>query len=235
MGQPVRKQIRNIPIVIVNYNTPDMVYYNILSVNKSTPNAKIYVFDNSDKECGKFEAEKFKNVTVMDNTNDQYMVRKDEYYHKFAETNMHGSLMHTKTIQACIDNVPEDGFILLDSDVLIRKNLACLYDEKYICVGGVDDNGRCIPFCCFINSKKCKEKNIKYYDPECFGRSGHYKDTGYSFLKEIKENHLPFKQIGDEYYIHFAAGSYRAGEGRENWRKFKSYEEFLKKNEKYWK
>ena len=37
-------------ICIVHYNTPLLTEYLIKSINKFTPNSKIYIFDNSDKE-----------------------------------------------------------------------------------------------------------------------------------------------------------------------------------------
>ena len=39
-----------INICIVHYNTPLLTEYLIKSINKFTPNSKIYIFDNSDKE-----------------------------------------------------------------------------------------------------------------------------------------------------------------------------------------
>ena len=55
-------------IVIIHYNTPYLTKCLVKSVNKFVNDAKIYIFDNSDKDP--FTAS-FDNVTILDNTKGQ--------------------------------------------------------------------------------------------------------------------------------------------------------------------
>ena len=51
-------------VLIVNYNTTNLTTACVKSIIKSTPDVKIYIFDNSDKEP--FECN-YSNVTILDN------------------------------------------------------------------------------------------------------------------------------------------------------------------------
>ena len=57
-------------IVIIHYNTPYLTECLVRSINLFVKDAKIYIFDNSDKDP--FTAE-FDNVIKLDNTKGQYI------------------------------------------------------------------------------------------------------------------------------------------------------------------
>ena len=224
---------KKIPILIVNYNTPEMVYYNILSINKTTPNCLIYVFDNSDKEEGKFVADEFTNVIVLDNTKDQYFLRYGvDFYYKYWRP----SIMHSKTVQAFIDKIDVDGFILLDSDVIVIRDLNEIYDERFSFVGTIENGVRLNPFCCFINSKMCRDKKIEFYSFGAIkwdGRLSMMKDSGYLFFQMVKDKKPVYKIITARDYVHhFSAGSYRDSVNPNDFH-YKNYKDFLEANRQY--
>ena len=97
-------------VLIVNYNTQDFTSCAIRSVNKATPNCNIFVFDNSDREPFMND---FENVKILDNTNSQIV--------KFSSKNI--SYMHCLSIEKSIELI-DAGFVLLDSDTLVKKNLS---------------------------------------------------------------------------------------------------------------
>ena len=192
-----------INIMIVHYNTPDLTECLVKSINKFTPDSKIYIFDNSDKLP--FVA-KFDNVEVIDNTNGEIIdfikfrkrfIRTDEPFY---------SPKHCYTIQKFIDlyNIP---FILLDSDVLLKKDISELYDERYAFIGGYRRK-RIAPFICFINSEKLKQSGVKYFDENhMLGINGSTEDTGCMLYRN--EDKLEHRIIDfNDYIEHYSGGSY---------------------------
>ena len=142
-------------IVTVHYNTPDMMECMIRSLNMRTV-CKIHVFDNSDDYP--FE-NKFNNVEVIDNTKGQ-IINFDKWLERFPERRTSrrcnfGSAKHCKTVEICFDMFPK-GFILMDSDVLVKKDITPFWDESKAWVGEVIIDRpkelriqRVAPFCCF--------------------------------------------------------------------------------------
>lgn len=205
-------------ILIVNYNTQKLTDACIKSINKHTPNANIFIFDNSDKE--KY-VNTFSNVTIFDNTEGQ-LINFESWLNTFPEhekspigsKNNYASSKHCASIQKAIDLIG-DNIILMDSDVLIKKDISELWDEKCIYVGGYEHNKwhdkRLMPFICFINVKMCKELGIKYFDENRIVGltiNGEKYDTGCSFYVDSqKYNH---KEINIyDYIIHYAQGSWK--------------------------
>lgn len=224
----------NINIVIVNYNTQELTDTCIKSVNKTTPNANIFVFDNSDKQPFK---NTFKNVTVIDNTQGRVIDFNgwlSHYPQKDPMLNKYGSAKHIFTIQKIMD-LFNGNFILLDSDVLVKKDLHELYDDECIFVGEKLPilafwKERIAPYVCFINNKICKQHNVKYFDEKrCtqITRGGYNYDTGASFAEDaMKYKHRLIKT--DDYIIHYAAGSWNTSN------KKKSVQEWLNENRRLW-
>lgn len=203
-------------ILIVNYNTQKLTSACIKSVNKHTPGTNIYVFDNSDKEPFVNE---FENVKVIDNTKGN-IVNFDEILSKYpdkteyAGKSGYGSAKHTISIDKCFDII-NDNFILLDSDVLIKKDISVFYDNDYAYTGLVSktDNvslPRLLPFICFLNVNELKKKGIRYFigNQICGLTSDSDKyDTGASLV--INAENLPHKDINIyEYITHYACGSW---------------------------
>ena len=226
---------KNINVLIVNYNTQKLTEACIKSINKHTPNVNIYVFDNSDN--GKF-TNNFPNVTVIDNTDGQ-IINFNEWLKKFPEHekspigsgNNYASSKHCISVQKAIDII-DDNVILMDSDVLVKKDISELWDEKYIYVGGYEHNKwhdkRLMPFICFINVKMCKKYGIKYFDENRIVGltvNGEKYDTGCSFYVDSeKYEHKEINIFG--YIKHFAQGSWK--------RKNLNFERWLETNKNLW-
>ena len=203
-------------VLIVNYNTQKLTNACICSVNKFTPDATIYVFDNSDKEPF---VNTHKNVQVLDNTKSQIIdfniiLNKYENKTSYGAKSNFGTLKHCLSVDKCFDLI-NDNFILLDSDVLVKKDLTEIYDDKYIYVGdvfseGLSKNLRLSPHVCFINVNKSKENNIRYFDEKRIvglSKEGDDYDTGSSFYFDtINFDNRKIKE--SDYIIHFGAASW---------------------------
>ena len=224
-----------INVLIINYNTQRLTEACIKSINKHTPNTNVYVFDNSDN--GKF-VNTFDNVTVFDNTEGQYinfndLINSHLEHDKspIGSGNNYASSKHCSSIQKAIDLI-DDNLILMDSDVLIKKDISDLCDEECIYVGGYEHNKwhdkRLMPFLCFINVNMCKKYGIKYFDDNRIVGltvSGEKYDTGCSFY--VDSNQYKHKEINIfEYITHFAQGSWK--------RKNNDFDGWLKKNRNLW-
>lgn len=201
-----------INICIVHYNTPKITECLIKSINKFTPDCFIYLFDNSDELPFTYRQD---NIKYFDNTKGQIINFNkwlDDIKTKVTLSNKHASAKHCYTIQKCMELINEP-FILLDSDTLLKKDISELFDTQYMYVGDVENwqgNDRVIPYCCFINTTMCKEKNVQYYNekyivgltPKC-----RY-DTGAYFYLKAKD--FPHKRISyKDYVVHMDDGSQR--------------------------
>lgn len=206
-------------IVIIHYNTPVLTEHLVMSINKFVENAIIYIFDNSDKYP--FTA-KFDNVTILDNTKGQ-IIDFEKWLEKYPKKNFSngkvnnwGSAKHCVSVQKCIDIINQN-FLLIDSDVLIKKDISDLFDDNYIyCAEVVTQRNstikRVLPYLCFINVEKCNEKNVKYFNEKKmhginYTSGGDRYDTGASFYLDASNlNHKDIKV--DEYAVHYGHGSW---------------------------
>lgn len=215
-------------IVIVHYNTPYLTECLVRSINLFVEDAIIYIFDNSDKNP--FTA-KFDNVTVLDNTKggiidfDKWLENYPDRTKSSAFRNNYASAKHCYSIQKCMELI-EENFILLDSDVLLKKDVSNLIDENFVFVGGTEiwkartpmlgstprAKTRAIPYMCFINTKMCKKHNIKYFnDKYMYGLSpnGDSYDTGSYFFEQFVKKGLKWRKINcNEYIAHYKAGAW---------------------------
>lgn len=216
-------------IVIVHYNTPNITECLVKSINLFVEDANIYIFDNSDKLP--FTAT-FDNVTIIDNTQGQ-IIDFDKWLSSFKRKaysrNKWASAKHCYSVEKCMELI-DDNFILLDSDVLLKKDISSLYDTNCVYVADIEywkGNKRVIPYCCFINTKKCKEVGIHFFnDKFIVGLTPGCKyDTGGYFYMKCKELHS--KKINyNDYVVHMDNGSqlYKDNESRQK--------AFLLKNKK---
>ena len=206
-------------IVIIHYNTPYLTECLVRSINLFVKDAIIYIFDNSDKLP--FTA-KFDNVTIFDNTNGQ-IINFDEWLKKYPKkhlspgrVNKWGSAKHCYSVEKCMQLI-KDNFILLDSDVLLKRDISDLFDEKSLYVGEVITQPRStikriLPFICFINTKMCLDKKIHYFnDNYMHGLAkkpgSDYYDTGAGFY--IAASKFPHKDIKvEKYIVHYGNGSW---------------------------
>ena len=209
-------------IVIIHYNTPRLTECLVRSINLFVKDAVIYIFDNSDKEP--FTA-KFDNVTIFDNTKGQ-IINFDEWLKKYPKRNLShgrvnswGSAKHCYSVEKCMELVG-DNFFLLDSDILLKKDIFELVDGEYIYIGQTitQPNSkikRVLPFLCYINVNMCKEKNVHYFDHNYMHGLYHtvnnsnadWYDTGAGFY--VNASKFKHKDINlNDYMFHYGHGSW---------------------------
>ena len=237
-------------ILIVNYNTQQLTECTIKSVNKHTPDCHIYVWDNSDKQPF---VNNFKNVTIIDNTQGKY-INFNEFLGRYPNrAKSHGYLKgaapspkHCYTVDKAMDIIGKN-FILLDSDVIVKKDLHSLVDDSCIFVGDIvtqpltKDVKRVLPFVCYINVEMCKRVGVRYFDENYMHgisctkvnpNSDRY-DTGAGFFVHAQK--FKYKKINHlEYIVHYKGGSWDDRATRTAGR-YKSPEEFMEKYKMYWK
>ena len=223
-------------VLIVHYNTSELTKAAVLSVWKHTPDARITVFDNSDRK--KFVH--MDGVNIIDNTEGAVLDFEkmiESFPNRKPSDNGYGSAKHCYTVDYCMD-LFEDGFVLLDSDVLVKKDISCLFDENVMWVGEPHTTKkhpvkipRIYPFCCFINTRKCRENGIRFFNPNYMwqlsdSEIGRWYDTGAWFYNATRG--YPSRTIlVNEYVVHFGGASFRKLTGN-------APEEWLKKNLMYY-
>jgi hypothetical protein len=114
----------------------------------------------------------------------------------------------------------------MDSDVLLKRDISCLFDQRCIWSGEVFPGTRkkpvptLIPFLCWINVPLCRMHDIRYFDGNRSwglhpGELFHQYDTGASFLEDCDASREPVKVIDlDKYIVHLRAGSWM----KKDWR-----------------
>ena len=234
-------------VAIVHFNTPELTEACILSLRKhGGEDYEITVFDNSataiDKKTGeRYEARPFtaemKGVTVIDNTKGQVIDFEKElakYPDKSPEIGcvkscVYGSDKHMMTVQYLMDHVLTDGFLLMDSDILIRQSVDHLFQYDQCAVGhvigssGPNNYQRLAPMLLWINAKMCKEGGAVFFDPDrswALNPGGYSNkkngwDTGAALLQDIvtKKPQCHGKKIDIRPLIfHFGSGSWYKNE-----------------------
>lgn len=232
-------------ICIVHYNTPALTACLIKSINKFTPGTNIFVFDNSDK---KPFINEFENVTVFDNTSGQ-IINFTEWLNKYpgrlksnGKVNNYGSAKHCISVQKCIELI-DKNFVLIDSDVLLRKDISGIWDGNYYWVGGTERwsqsllRKRVCPFLLYLNVEKMKQNGITFFDDKhMFGlnngpRCEEY-DTG-CWLYEKTLNKGRIIKYND-YIVHFRAGSWLHDARTKHHYKQMEPKKWLSNFKKYW-
>lgn len=227
-------------VLIIHYNTPELTSACVKSLWKHTPNAKVTIFDNSDKRP--FPTDDFPTITYLDNTQGQ-IVNWDEWLATFPNKepcpeNNYGSAKHCYSVELCYDMFP-NGFVLMDSDVLIRQDITPLCDKKKAFVGRIHCNtrhlgvtiNRLCPWICWINTPMLKKHNIRYFNPDKMwklhaNQKNSYYDTGAWLLMATLDVELPYDDIEIfDYIVHLRAAS---------WHKFKGHNEWLNKYNDLW-
>jgi len=205
-------------IAIINFNTPELTEACILSIRKHGCDWPVVVFDNSQTvtlpagegmpertiDCRPFR-KRMKGVRVIDNTNGQ-QVDFDKSLQAFpdrhdahAAVNHWGSDLHMMTVQRLFDLLP-DGFILVESDVLVKADITKLWREEYsFCAyvqrqqrGNRFGRGRILPMLCYLNVPKFKAEGVNYFDPDRSwmlhkgeDNPQNWYDTGASLLEDV--------------------------------------------------
>lgn len=228
-------------VAIVHYNTPELTEATILSLRKhGGENYKVVIFDNSDSRPWK---KKMRGVRRIDNTKGQIIdfdAELAKYPDKCPELGVngqcfYGSDKHMMSIQALFDLLP-DGFLLMDSDVLLKANVDFMFMEEECVCGHIQTADkshnafgieRLVPMLCWINVPMCKSCCIDYWDPaRSWGlhpggkrNKANWYDTGASFLEDIRshKNGACGKRIDIRPLMeHLQSGSWRnSGESRQ--------------------
>ena len=231
-----RNYEKHITVCIVHYNTPWMTRCCIRSLQKHSPGVGIIVFDNSDKA----PFVPMDGVEVIDNTRGQ-VIDFDKWLENYPDKvdvgNGWASAKHCWTVQWLI-NKRKNPFILMDSDVLIRRDVAPFWDKTQAFVGDVKPHrsafkitiDRVLPFLCFINVPMIKKEGVSYFNfPKMWAlttrRPDQAYDTGCWFLEDVKRHKLPCRVTSiDPYALHFGHGSWRD----------KNPEEWLNEHKSLW-
>ena len=200
-------------VAIVHFNTPELTETCILSLRKhGGEDYQVYVFDNStDQKVGdevrkaRPFTKRMKGVKVFNNRNGQ-LIDFEKELAKYPDKSeragcargcYYGSDVHMMSVQKLWELVP-DGFVLLDSDVLLKQNIDWMFmrDEcslGYISLGsGYYRRNRLVPMVLWINVPMCVAGGARFFDPERAWALHEYQspknwwDTGAAFLDDVK-------------------------------------------------
>ena len=235
-------------VAIINYNTPELTEAAILSLRKQCKeDYAVVVFDNSDKRPF---TKKMKGVRRIDNTKGQYVdfdAELAKYPDKQIEYNRianWASVKHMLSVQKLWELIP-GGFILLESDVLLKCDIGFLWDEQYAACGRVQffkgrriERDRLIPFLCYLNVPLLVANGARYFDPKrSWGlmkddsNPCNWYDTGACVLEDIINTKpaLVCRNYDslDQMFVHFANGSWRRNDRD-------AHLEWLRQNKKLW-
>jgi hypothetical protein len=210
-------------IAIVHYNTPELTGALLASIRKWMPTAHVTIFENSDDPRRKLPP-MGRRVWYLDNTHgqivdfDAILARHPQRSREHAQD---ASVKHMASVAALWDYLP-DGFVLLDSDVLLKRDLSDLADTSVAWCAGVQygmtfGSGRfrprALPFVCWINVPMCMAAGVRYFDESRSWKlaPGMFYDTGASFYLDCRAAGLPSREIRwEDYAVHFKGGSWDA-------------------------
>lgn len=234
-------------IAIIHYNTPELTEACILSIRKVGCNWPITLLDNSDSRPF---AKRMKGVKILNNRQqqlinfDQELSLYPDKCWELAHKSNYGSVKHMMSVQY-LWGVLQDGFVLIESDVLITQPFEFLWDEKYAACGKVQwfrgrrkEHDRLLPWLCYMNVPLLTAHGAKYYDPlrswalqpGGMDNDQNWYDTGACLLEDII-NTKPalvarlYPDL-DKCYLHYNGGSWRGND-------LKSQAAWLLKNEKF--
>ena len=251
-------------IAIINLNTPELVECCILSIRKQGCEWPIVVFDNSQDltlpagdglpvrtiEAHPFK-KRMKGVKVIDNTKghqvdfDKALQAFPDRHKPHGEVNLWGSDRHMMTVQKLWELLP-DGFILVESDILLKENPQALWREEYSFCGYVQKQqrgnrfgrGRILPMLCYFNVPKFRAEGVNYFDPDRSwmlhkgeNNPQNWYDTGASLLEDVLSHRPRLKGLHVDIrpmVVHLGGASYG------NNATLKRQAEWLKENEELW-
>lgn len=225
-------------VAIIHYNTPELTRACIGSLLKngglfkSVKDMKVVVFDNSDTrpmDCPPT------NVIRLDNTKGQ-IIDFDKELEKFpdrcpeigcAKGCEFGSEKHMMTVQKLWELLP-NGFILMESDIMIKKSIAHMVNRDYSFVGYCQKSqpynpfniGRVLPMLCWMNVPLLTKHGARYYDPtRTYGllpggrqNRNNWYDTGAVMLEDILSHRPHLKGLHEDIrplVEHYGAASWK--------------------------
>ena len=251
-------------IAIIHFNTPELTEACILSIRKQGCEWPVLVFDNSRDvtfPSGEGMAarelmarpftKKMKGVKVIDNTKGQQVDFEKalqafpDKHAPHAEVNGWGSDRHMMTVQKLLELLP-DGFILVESDILVKADISTLWREEYSFCGYVQKQqrgnrfgrGRILPMLCYFNVPKFRAEGVNYFDPDRSwmlhkgeDNPKNWYDTGASLLEDVLAHRPRLKGLHVDIrpmVVHLGGSSYKTIS-------LKEQAEWLKANEALWK
>ena len=230
-------------IAIIHFNTPELTEAGIKSLRKhGGEDYRVIVFDNSSTltlpdgkviQARPFMA-KMKGVEVIDNTRGQ-VIDFDKFLAEYPDRNpsvgiykssVWGSAKHIVTVQKLWELLPE-GFVLMESDIMIKKPIDEFFREEYSFVGFVQkhqkgnpfDVPRIMPMLCWMNVPMLTREGARYFDPDrCWGLKadrndrGNWMDTGACLLDEVLKKRPRLKGLHVDIRLfveHYGGGSWK--------------------------
>lgn len=220
-------------VAIIHFNTPVLTQAAVLSLRKhGGRDYHITIFDNSDTLP--YER-RMRGVTVIDNTKGQVIDFEKELA-KFPDRDRtigcakgceFGSVKHMMTVQKLWELLPE-GFVLMESDILIKKNIDEFFNPSYSVYGYWQKSqphnpfgiGRMLPMLCWMNVPMLAKHGARYYDPaRTYGllpggarNRNNWYDTGAVLLEDIlaKRPHLKGWHVDiREFVEHYGSASWK--------------------------
>ena len=175
-----------------------------------------------------------KGVKVIDNTKGQVidfeaeLAKYPDKEWNMAKLSNHGSMKHIWSVQKLWELLP-DGFILLESDVLITKELRLFVGmRRFAACGKVQyfhnrrrEKDRLLPWLCYLNVPLLVKNGARYFDPmRVLGTCSQGRTTPATggtlvpcVLDDIRKTkpELVCRCYAnlDNYYIHYHGGSWR--------------------------
>jgi hypothetical protein len=191
-------------------------------VSTNTGNIEVVIFNNGteDVDILPSTAKYLGNIKILDNRYSDYIdfekflkdnrPKYSDYWH-----NNYGSMRHCMALDYLIKNIEYDKMILCDVDVIFKRSINDLLDGNLV-VGQIGVNplmrgnreNRLLPFLFLVDSKIKNE--ISFFDKNrmVLLSSDRY-DTGSSFLEDILNKNIPFREIKiDEYISHLGSATW---------------------------
>lgn len=229
-------------IAIVHYNTPELTKAAVESIRRhGGKDYRVIIFDNSDEKPYDGGG-----VKIIDNTQGQ-CVDFDAELKKYPKRNPriacpmgcnYGSTKHMMSVEWLLQH-EKNGFVLCDSDILVRENIDRMFDTTLAAIGEMSYQTsrhipRLLPLLCWINAPMLRKAGIHYHDPErSYGLFSddmddkrNWYDTGASLLEDLQKSDLPWREQKINGYIyHYGSGS---------WRNKMNYHEWLIAHQDLW-
>ena len=248
-------------VAIVHYNTPELTRAAIMSLWKhGGEDYQVTVFDNSSDQTidgvlvnARPFVRRMRGVRVINNRNGQII----DFEHELAKYPTKsekagcargcyfGSDVHMMTVQKLWELIPE-GFVLLDSDVLLKRDIDWLFREDQCSYGyigkgtGYRIHQRLVPMMLWINVPMCVAGGARFFDPErSWALHDYYSDknwwdTGAAFFDDIKRlkpqchGLAMSRQEFDATIVHYGGGSWQKND-------LKMQQEWLNEHAELWK
>lgn len=214
-------------VAIIHYNTPMLTECAIKSLRKHGGQMyRVVLFDNSDKTPF---TTRMRGVEVIDNTKGQ-IINFERELAKFPHRDRtigcakgceFGSAKHIMTVQKLWELIP-DGFVLMESDILLKANIDEFFNEEYSVYGYWQKSqphnpfgiGRMLPMLCWMNVPMLTKEGARYFDhSRTYGlleggraNRNNWYDTGAVLLEDIlnarprlKGHHVDIRNFVEHY------------------------------------